>query len=921
MLQVTRLFSIAVLVWLAVACADDPDPLQAAQQALGRRDANTALVHLKLALQQQPRSALGRYLMGTVLLERGEAAGAVIELSKARELGHPDTQVLPPLARALARQGEDVRVLQLAAQGAGLAPAEQADLLTSAAVAHLRRNDGAAGDAALAEALRLAPGYVPARVLRMQRLAIGGDVAGALAVSHETVRMSPADATGWLAHAQLLVAGDASSTEALAAYRKVVELQGDVPTARSGSLGILISRKDLSAADEELALLRKQHPQHPSTAYFETMLALHRGDAAAARSGADKLIGAAPTQPLFSRLAAAVALEAGELSKAASQLTAAVQANPANRDLRRLLALTLVRSGDARQALEVLKPVIGPGSSDGEALALAAVAALQLGQGERAQAFFKAASAHAPDANPRLRATLAMGRLAAGDGSAALRQLEELARADAGNSFDVALISARIQRKEFAPALHALDELERKRPKDPLVPQLRGDIQLRRGDLAAARASFERALQMAPHFFAAAAALADLDVRDKRYADARARFTTLLARDPANSAALMALAQLDEMTDAPAQDTSRLLAEAVRAEPMKATLRLRQIEHELRHGHWRAALAAADDAAQALPGDTRLQAAQARACMAAREFHRAALVLGKLAAAQPQSPEPLRQLARAEMALDRIEVARQALQRAARLETAVPLALIDLARLELSAGRPDEARRIARRLQASHPTQAAGYLLEGEVAAATKAWADAEAAYAAAQARSAGSAQAVIGLHAVLHSARKPEQAERLAARWLKEHPKDADFTQYLGDRALIARDFAAAQKHYEATLRNRPNSPAALNNLAWVAHHLGRSDALGHAERALRMRPNEPSFADTLGRLQAVAGQWEPAIRYQARAVALAPQVPAYRITLARMYVQAGEKTKARAELDRLDGARIEASERNQVAELRKLL
>ncbi len=105
----------------------------------------------------------------------------------------------------------------------------------------------------------------------------------------------------------------------------------------------------------------------------------------------------------------------------------------------------------------------------------------------------------------------------------------------------------------------------------------------------------------------------------------------------------------------------------------------------------------------------------------------------------------------------------------------------------------------------------------------------------------------------------------------------------YLGDRALLARDFAAAQKQYEATLRNRPNSPAALNNLAWAAHHLGRNDAVGYAERAVRMRPSEPSFADTLGRLQAVAGQWQPAIRSQARAVALAPHVPAYGINLAR--------------------------------------
>lgn len=915
------LLGTALLMGL-VACRDEADPLKEAQQALARHDGGAALVHLKLALERQPHSALARFLMGQVLLERGEAPAAVIELSKARELGHPPEQVLPPLARALSRQGEHVRVLLLEGeQQQPLPPAAQADLMTSVALAHFKRNDGAAGEAALAEALRLSPGHVPARLLRMQRLAAAGDAAAALALSQETVRSSPDDATAWFAHAQLLAGADEASAEALAAYRKALSLQKTMLAARTGVLGILFSRKDLAAAETELAALRRDHPQDPATAYFETLLALYRGDTATARSGADKLVGAAPTQPLYSRLAATVALETGELSKAAAQLAAAVQANPGDRGLRRLLALTLVRQGDGRQALEVLQPLVGRDSRDGEALALAALASLQAGDRARSQSFFAAAAAHAPQDNARLRATLAMGQLSAGDGTAALRQLEELARADGGSSFDVALISARIQRQEYEQAGRALDALERKQAKDPIVPQLRGDILLRRGERAAARASYESALKLAPHFFPAVAALARLDVQDKRFDQARARFKDLLARDAGNTAALLALARLDQMTDAPPQDTARLLAEAVRTQPLQAAPRLRLIEHELHHGHWRAALTAADEAVQAMPADTRLQAALARACIAGREYNRAVQVLGKLVAAQPRSAEPLRQLARALMAQQRVQQARHALQQAAALESGMPGALADLVRLEISDGRLDEARRVARRVQAAQPKQALGHLLEGEAAAAAKAWAEAEAAYRAAQARSRDSAQAAIGLHAVLVSAGKREQAAELSARWLKEHPKDADFTKYLGDRALLARDFAAAQKHYDASLRGRPDNATVLNNLAWVAHQLKRDDALPLAERAVRLRPAEPAFVDTLARLLAAAGRWEPALRHEARAVELAPHVPDYHLTLARMYLQAGQKAKARVELDRLDGLGIGGEDQAQVAALRKLL
>lgn len=919
-----RVLAVGALLVAAAACREEADPLNEAQTALARRDAGAALVHLKLALEQQPQSALARFLMGQVLLERGEAAAAVIELAKARDLGHPVEQVLPLLARALIRQGEYGRVTQLAdqlPQLPNLPAAPRAELLTSIALAHFKRSDDTAGEAALADALRLAPQHVPARLLRMQRLVAAGDPAAALALSQDTVRSSPDDATAWFGRAQLLAAADEGSDEALAAYRKALSLQKNLLAARTGVLGILVSRKDLAGAQQELAALRREHPQDPAAAYFETMLALHRGDTAAARAGADKLVGAAPTLPLYSRLAATVALETGELGKAAAQLTAALQANPGDRALRRLLALTLLRQGDGRQALEVVEPLVRPGSTDGEALALAALASLQAGDRAGGQALFRAASQHAPQDNPRVRATLAMGQLAGGDAAAALRQLETLARADAGNSYDAALIGARIQRKEYEQAALAIEALERKRANDPLVHQLRADLLARRGDRAAARASYERALKLAPDFFPAAAALAELDLREKQPDRARARFQDLLAREPRHAAALLALARLDDMTGAPPQGTSRLLAEAVRAEPMQAVPRLRLIEHELHQGHWRAALSAADDAVQAIPTDSRLQVAQARACMAGRDFNRAAVLLGKLAVAQPRSPEPLRMLARAQMALNRIDAARQALQHAARLETGAPQALADLVRLEVADGKLDEARRIARRVQAARPALALGYLLEGEAAAAAKAWAAAEAAFTAAQARGRHDAHAAMGLHAVLQSAGKPEQAERLAARWPKEHPKDADFTRYLGDRALLAQDFATAQKHYEASLRQRPDNAAVLNNLAWAAYHMKSAEAVSFAERAVRLRPGEASFADTLGRLLAAAGQWEPAIRSEARAVELAPQVPDYRVTLARMYLRSGDKAKARAALDRLDGLTMGPDGQAQVVALRKML
>ena len=78
-----RLFVVSSLfvVGLLSACGrTQPDLLAAAQAALQARDPATARVQLKQCLQEQPASAEGRYLLGTVLLEQGEWAAAAVEL-------------------------------------------------------------------------------------------------------------------------------------------------------------------------------------------------------------------------------------------------------------------------------------------------------------------------------------------------------------------------------------------------------------------------------------------------------------------------------------------------------------------------------------------------------------------------------------------------------------------------------------------------------------------------------------------------------------------------------------------------------------------------------------------------------------------------------------------------------------------------
>jgi Flp pilus assembly protein TadD len=194
-----------------------------------------------------------------------------------------------------------------------------------------------------------------------------------------------------------------------------------------------------------------------------------------------------------------------------------------------------------------------------------------------------------------------------------------------------------------------------------------------------------------------------------------------------------------------------------------------------------------------------------------------------------------------------------------------------------------------------------GFVLEGDIANARKDWDAAARAYRTALQQ--GSAPDIATrLHAVLVAAGKGAEAQKFAATWQKDHPKDAVFLAYLGEQALAQKDYAAAEKTYEAALALQPNSVLVLNNLAWVKGQLKKDGALELAEKANNLAPNQPAMMDTLAMLLADKGDFKRAIEVQAKALELQPTNAGLRLNLARIYIKSGDKPRARGELEALD-------------------
>ena len=910
-----------LLVSLILAGCGDEQPaalLASAKTYLAKKDSRAAVIQLKSALQKQPDLAEARFLLGRTLLEDGDAVSGEVELHKALDLKYPQEPVLPLLVRALVQQGKAQRAIQDYGATTVTSGAATAELKTALATAYAQQGDGAKAQSALDDALRAAPDFPPALLIQARLKTAANDTDGAFALLDRIIAKDPTNVEALQLKGDLLFVVRHDGDGALQVQRQALAARPDWLPAQASILEILLARRDMAAAKTQIEQLKKVHPNHPQTRYFEARLAFLNQDYKSARELLQPAVAAAPENLQVLLLAGSTEYQAGALSQAESFASKAVQRFPDSAVARRLLAQIQIRAGEALQAQGTLQPVIARGE-DAETLNLAAQAALQLGDATGAESYFARAAKIKPD-DPRSRTALALEQSAKGHPDLAFSQLEEISASDPGTVADMAIISARMRQGNFDAALRAVDSLERKQPGKPFAAHLRGQIQLARKNPAGARQSFESALSIDPLYYPAAASLATLDLADKKPDQARKRFDKLLAADAKDIRALLAVAELRSQAGASKEEVAGLLSNAIKLNPTVATPRWMLVDLNLRNKDYRAAVAAAQEGVAALPESTEMLDSLGRAELASGDSTQAISTFNKLAGMQPRSPDARMHLAEAYLAENNRAAARDSLNRALEVAPKYLPAQRGLVILELAAGQPEQALAIARTVQTERPDQGAGYLLAGDIEASRKSWDAAVGDYRAALSREA-STEVAVKLYGALGQSKKAAEANAFASSWSREHPQDAAFRSYLGDLAVSKGDFARAETEYLAVLKLQPDSPIALNNVAWVTDRLKKPGATAYAERANALKPDQPAFMDTLATVLADAGQDSKALEIQKKAVSLQPDHPPFRLNLAKLYIKTGDKALAKKELEQLAKLGDKFSGQAEVGELLKTL
>jgi putative PEP-CTERM system TPR-repeat lipoprotein len=869
--------------------------LAEAKQYQQKGDLKAALIQLKNAVEKSPENGDARLQLAALQLRMGDAVSAEKEARKARSLGVALDAALALQGKAMVQQG---RFKELLDEITPALAARSAPLLSLRGDALLATGKADEAKQAYEQALGLNPNSGDALLGLARHAMASNDRAAAERYAADATTKDARNPEVWMFQGALLRFNN-KPNEALGAYDQALAVDPQHRTAHVEKAYIEISRGKFAEAKTEIDAAEKAAPGSLLVTYTRALYDFSQGKFAAAQESVQKVLKNAPDHLPSILLAGASEMNLGANQQAELHLRKYLESNPNDVYARKLLAQTLLKSSQPADAAAALAPVLNDSTQDPQLLALAGESYMQVRDFDKASAYLEKAAALAPKA-AAVRTSLGLSRLGQGNNEKGLSELELATTLDPkSGQAAMALVQTELNLKHYDKALAAVQSLEKQQGDNPQVHNLKGIVYMMKGDNANARAAFDKAVELQPTFFPAVTNLSRLDLQDNKPEVAKQRFEKVLEKDKNNYGAMAALGELALLQKHTDEATS-WFEKASNANPDAVAPAVKLGMHYLHTNQPQKALTLARKYLTANPTNPDLLELQGQAQVASKDPSAALETYSKLVNVLPKSAPAQLRLASVHMLLKNEAAAAADLKRAVELQPDFIPARLAQIELALRSHRNDDALALARQVQKLNDKLPVGYAVEGDVLMVQNKPAQALPAYEKALSIS-KSPEMLVKIVQVMTMSGKGKEAQARAAQWLKEHPNDALVSMFLADRSLASKDFKPAISLLENVLKQNPNNPVALNNLAWAYQQEKDPRALGTAEQAFKVAGDNPGVMDTLGWMLVEQGNTARGLPLLQKASGLAPDSPEIRYHLAVSLNKSGDKQGARKELDKL--------------------
>jgi putative PEP-CTERM system TPR-repeat lipoprotein len=893
----------AVLLAASLLAACDEGPRGNAGERLKQAETHyqagrirAAMIEAKNSLQIDSGSSAARFLLGRIYLDMGDGSAAEIELERAHGGGNADLITLYA-GEARLMQGKYSQVLEQMTAERADASSDPAAAWTLRGMAALGLDNPAGADTAFAQALKHDPKKTKALLGAARAAMAVNDSNRALGLTEQALTAAPKDPWALIMRGDVTFAkGDYAESQKT--FESVIAMsRGDLsePSARLGLARAQIASGKFEPAIRELDLLLKSSPNNLSANYLRALAAYQTGDYATARTRIDNVFRFVRDHRPSVLLAGAVSFALGQYEQALAHLGRFVDAVPDHFHARKLLATAQLRVGHAGEAIKTLKPALEAAGEDVEILQLIGAASARAGDVASAGRYFERVVAQRPD-NAQARLALGLAHAASGDSAQAIEDLETALRHNPDlDQAAIALFLTHVRSKDFEHAMALARRLQEHQPRKSLGTTLIGIAHLLLEREGEAIAAFDAALKIDPTDANARTQLAMVAVRRGQLPQAKAHLEKALEHRPKDLMTNVRMAWVEALSGQVGVARERL--QATHASHPNAVLpRVFLARFHLLENKPQEALALAEPMLQANPNDPALLEVVGQAQLSLGVTSDAVRTLRTWTTVRPDSSQAHYLLSLAYAGTREMSRQLTALESAVRLNPKHVPARLRLARLLAADGKVDAADRAITEIAAAHPDDPLVLEAAGDVAALSRRYPAAVAAFKKAFER-APNPQIALKLAQVQIWDKDQPGAEKTLTDWLARTPSDLAARLQLAAMYMQTKRLPLARDHLTEAVRLAPKSVAAQNDLAWVLYRLGDLDkARTHAQRAADLDPGNPLVQDTLGIVALKQGDVARALDLLQTASRAQPKNPMVGFHLAEALAQSGEVAEAKA-------------------------
>lgn len=872
------------------------DPFAAAQQLIERGDLRGAQLELRNTIKGNPQNAAAHFRLGQVELRLGDAVAAEKEFKFARDLGIDNRTLAPALAQAYMAQGR-YRDLLRDFPTQGLPPEQAGPLLVQRAMAQLATNDVASAQTSATEAERSMPQSVDAALATAKIAVQRGDTVTAEQKIERALQINPRSTEALQLKGQLLnLKGD--RVRALEVFDAAVAQNPNLLSARLERANILLFTGNNKRAKEDVDYVLKLEPRSALATYLQSVLLIRDNDYAGADAALTRLgamLGRFPKGFYFQAVAKYNLGQGEQASDAANRYLAK---NPDDLDAIKLFAKIELAARRTAKAIDALSKAADTGTPDAEMLDLLGRAYALSGRPQQALQSLERAVALAPS-DAELITRLAAVRMSLGDSAGAAGDFER-ALAIAPNQVAAGenLVVAAISSGALDKAVVALERLRKVQGDSEMVGNLGALVKMAQLDLDGARDLLVGTIKRYPEATRSRINLGKVYVLQDKPIEAQKVLGELLDRDPINAGGLTSLVLLLLADGKLPQALARLEA-AHAAAPADVDITIGLANLFIRAGNAKKGLSLVDDVLKEQPGNTALLNSKARTQVSLGLFKDAQNTYRTILDQTPSDVEVRRALADALASSNDVDGAQASLIEGLKLQPGNGALMQAYVGLVLKARGLDAALAAADTLAKDPGNLPSARYLRGDANMAAGRYADAAALYAA-EMRIGPTQPLLLRLSAALNAAGRADQAAQVLREWMTSRPDDAPVAEALAALDIVARRFFDAESRLQVVLRQRPEDPGALNNLAWVYQQRGDPRALATGQKSYLINPTGQS-ADTLGWILVTSGNPTAGLSLLRQSLSQVNNDPTVQYHMAVALKDTGRKDEAKVVLQKI--------------------